>query len=283
SVQMNPSHGTNSMSVKEFSRNGFVSYERVGDVGIVSLQRPPQNRLTRQVFSDIGSSVRKLVRAGIRALLIRGDGPDFCLGGDFREWRSLTTHLERRERFGFSNGILNMIESLAIPTVTAVHGRAFGGGLELALHTDLIIAGNSATFRFPEVTLGVAPLAGGVQRVAERAGRSVATRLVMLGEEIGAEEASRLNLVTRVVADEQLDEAALELAKRLARGPTRAHAVTKAILSTWSASGVRAADEVMIEQVSGLVATEDVVRGIESAAKALENGAARPDLTFSGN
>ncbi|MFM0088809.1 enoyl-CoA hydratase/isomerase family protein [Paraburkholderia sediminicola] len=269
--------------MKEISKNGFVSYEKVGDVGVVTLQRPPQNRLTRQVFSDIGSSVRKLARAGIRALLIRGDGPDFCLGGDFREWRTLTSHLERRERFGFSNGVLNMIESLAIPTITAVHGRAFGGGLELALHTDFIIAGSSATFRFPEVTLGVAPLAGGVQRVAERAGRSVAARLVMFGEEISAQEASRLNIATHVVADGQVDDTALELANRLARGPTRAHAVTKMILSTWSAGGVRAADEVMIEQVSGLVATEDVVRGVESAAKALESGAERPELMFSGN
>jgi enoyl-CoA hydratase/carnithine racemase len=269
--------------VKEISKNGFVSYERVGDVGIVTLQHPPQNRLTRQVFSDIGSSARKLVRAGIRALLIRGDGQDFCYGGDFREWRTLHSHLARRERFGFSNGVLNMIESLAIPTVTAVRGRAFGGGLELALHTDLIVAGKSATFRFPEVTLGVAPLAGGVQRVAERAGRSAATRLVMLGEEFGAQEARDLNIVTHLVEDDRLEVAALELAERLARGPTRAHAVTKTILAAWSAGGVRAADEVMIEQVSGLVASEDVVRGVESAANALERGTARPDLTFSGN
>ena len=118
----------------------FVSHAREGNVGIVTLRRPPQNRLTRELFTDLGDAVTQLARAGVRALLIRGDGPDFCLGGEFREWESLTSHLARRERFGFSNGVLNMIESLPIPTVTAVHGRAFGGGFELALHTDVIAA-----------------------------------------------------------------------------------------------------------------------------------------------
>jgi enoyl-CoA hydratase/carnithine racemase len=269
--------------VKEISKNGFVASERIGDVGVVTLQRPPQNRLTRQVFSDLGSSVRKLVRARVRALLIRGDGPDFCLGGDFREWPSLKTHLERRERFGFSNGVLNMIESLAIPTIVSVQGRAFGGGLELALHADFIVAGESAKFRFPEVTLGVAPLAGGVQRVAERAGKMVANKLVMLGEEFSAAQANQYNIISYLVVDAELEAFSLELAQRLAVGPTRAHAVTKTILATWSAGGVRAADEVMIEQVAGLVVSDDVTRGVESASRALDNGAERPVLLFSGN
>jgi enoyl-CoA hydratase/carnithine racemase len=214
--------------------------------------------------------------------LFRGNGTDFCLGGDFREWPHLANHAARRERFGFSNGVLNAIESLSIPTVTQVHGRAFGGGFELALHTDFIIAGESASFRFSEATLGVAPLAGGVQRVAERAGRAVASRLVMLSEEISAAEALAMNIVTKVVPDAHLMDAAFEQAVKLAAGPTRAYAVTKSILSSWSAGGVRAADEAMIEHVSVLLATDDVQRGVASAIDAIEAGKERPEIVFNG-
>ncbi|MGO4331704.1 enoyl-CoA hydratase/isomerase family protein [Cupriavidus sp. 2TAF22] len=260
----------------------IVLYELKQNVAIVTLNRAPQNRLTRPLFTQLDQAVRRGVREGARCILFRGNGDDFCQGGDFREWPDLKTHAERRERFGFSNGVLNMIESLSIPTVTQVHGRAFGGGFELALHTDIIIAAESARFRFSEATLGVAPLAGGVQRIAERAGRAVASRLVILSEEIGAGEAKAMNIVARVVPDAELSDAAFDCAAKLAAGPTRAHAVTKAILAAWSAGGVRAADEAMIEHVSVLLTTDDVRRGVASATQAFESGAARPAIEFSG-
>jgi enoyl-CoA hydratase/carnithine racemase len=260
----------------------LVRYEKREGVAIVTLQRPPQNRLVRPLYAQLESAVRTAIAEGSRCLLLRGSGDDFCLGGDFREWPQLTTHAARRERFGYSNGVLNMIESLSIPTITQVHGCAFGGGFELALHTDIIIAAESARFRFTEATLGVAPLAGGVQRVAERAGRAVAANLVMLSREVSAAEALRLNLVAEVVPEARLAEVAERHASALAHGPTRAHAVTKSILGAWSAGGVRVADEVMIEHVSVLLATDDVQRGLASAIPALESGVARPPITFNG-
>ncbi|EHP41014.1 enoyl-CoA hydratase/isomerase [Cupriavidus basilensis OR16] len=251
-------------------------------VAIVTLNRPPQNRLNRPLYAELEAAVRQGVREGARCMLFRSNIDDFCLGGDFREWPHLQTHSARRERFGYSNGILNAIESLPIPTISQINGRAYGGGFEFALHTDLIIAAESARFRFTEATLGVSPLAGGVQRIAERCGRSVAARLVMLSEEITAAEALSLNIVAKVVADEQLAEVALAHAEGLAAGPTRAHAVTKSMLGAWSAGGVRGADEVMIEHVSVLVATDDVQRGVSSAIKAIDAGVARPEISFNG-
>jgi len=260
----------------------LVRYEKREGVAIVTLQRPPQNRLVRPLYAQLESAVRTAIGDGARCLLLRGSGDDFCLGGDFREWPQLATHAARRERFGYSNGVLNMIESLSIPTISQVHGCAFGGGFELALHTDIIVAAESARFRFTEATLGVAPLAGGVQRVAERAGRAVAANLVMLSREVSAAEALRLGLVAEVVPDARLAEVAESHASALAQGPTRAHAVTKSILGAWSAGGVRAADEMMIEHVSVLLATDDVQRGLASAIPALESGAPRPPMIFNG-
>nr|WP_297383368.1 enoyl-CoA hydratase/isomerase family protein [uncultured Roseateles sp.] len=260
----------------------LVCYEQREQVALVTIQRPPQNRLTRQLFAQLETAARRAVAEGARCVLFRGSGPDFCLGGDFREWPHLTTHAARRERFGFSNGVLNMIESLSIPTIAQVHGRAFGGGFELALHTDIIIAAESARFRFTEATLGVAPLAGGVQRVAERAGRAAAASLVMLSKEVSATDALCLGLVAEVVPDAELADVAERHATRLAQGPTRAHAATKSILAAWSAGGIRAADEAMIEHVSVLLGTDDVQRGVASAIPALEAGTARPPMTFNG-
>lgn len=260
-----------------------VGYELKQGVAIITLDRPPQNRLNRPLFAQLDAAMRRGIREGARCLLFRGRGSDFCLGGDFREWPHLADHAARRERFGFSNGVLNAIESASIPSVTEVQGRAFGGGFELALHTDFIVAGESARFRFSEATLGVAPLAGGVQRVAERAGRSVAARLVMLSEEMTAEEALALHIAAKVVPDTELAETAFGLAVKLAEGPTRAHSVTKAILTAWSAGGVRAADEAMIEHVSVLLATDDVQRGVASAIEAIDAGKERPAMVFNGN
>lgn len=260
----------------------FVMYDLRDNIAIVTLDRAPQNRVNRQVFAQLDQAVRRGVREGARCVLFRGKGNDFCLGGDFREWPHLDSHAARRERFGFSNGVLNAIESLSIPTVSQIHGRAFGGGFELALHTDIIVAGHTAKFRFTEATLGVAPLAGGAQRIAERAGRAVAARLVMLSEEISASEAVALNIATKMVPDDQLEASAYALALQLASGPTRAHAATKSILSAWSAGGVRAADETMIEHVSVLLATDDVRRGVASAITAMEAGKERPAIDFTG-
>jgi enoyl-CoA hydratase/carnithine racemase len=100
--------------------------------------------------------------------------------------------------------------------------------------------------------------------------------------EVSAAEALRLGLVADVVPDARLAEVAETHAAALAQGATRAHAVTKSILGAWSSGGVRAADEVMIEQVSVLLATDDVQRGVASAIPALESGAARPPMMFNG-
>ena len=264
------------------SSQQLVSFEQQGAIGHIVLDNPPENRINREFYAQLGRSARQALRAGCRAVLIRSAGPDFSLGGDFTEWPSFGTHAAKKERFSFSNGILQMIESLPMPTISAVNGRAFGGGFELALHTDIIVAGAAASFRFPEVTLGVSPLAGGAQRVAERAGRAVATRMVMLSELMTAEEAYRTGIVARVVPDAELQAKAEAMAEQLSKGPTRAHEATKLVISTWSTSGVRAADEVMIGAVVDLLDTRDCRAGVDAAIEAHAAGRPRPDTGFTG-
>jgi enoyl-CoA hydratase/carnithine racemase len=261
----------------------FVSFSRQDNIGYIILHRPPQNRANRQFVSDLGDSVREAALAGVRAVVVKAEGPDFCLGGDFREWPTYSDYLKRKERWTFSNGILSLLETLPVPTIAAIHGRAYGFGFEIALHTDLIVAADSARFRFPEATIGVFPLGGGAQRIADRAGRSVAARLSMLSEEITAEDAKAFNIITHLVPETQLKTTVDEIAEKLAAGPTRAHAATKAVLSAWSAGGIPAADMAMIENIPGVLATQDVTNAIASAAEALATGRERPTLRFRGD
>ncbi|WP_372571665.1 enoyl-CoA hydratase/isomerase family protein [Ruegeria jejuensis] len=260
----------------------FVRFHKEGDVGIITLDREPQNRVNRQVAAELGHAVSAAAQSGARALIVRAEGDNFCWGGDFREWPQFSDYLKRRERWTLSNGALIALENLPIPTISVVHGNAFGFGFELALHTDMIIAGESAQFRFPEATIAVFPLAGGAQRIAERAGRNAAARLVMLTEIIDAAEAYRLNLLTKVLPDAELQSGAMEIAVKLASGPTRAHAATKMMLTAWASGGVPNADAQMIELIPNILATDDVETAIKSAAEALAKGGERPTLKFKG-
>lgn len=260
----------------------FVSFSRKGSIGFITLHRPPENRANRKLVADLGDAVREAALSDVRALIVNAEGDNFCMGGDFREWPEYDSYQKRKERWQFSNGVLSVLENLTIPTIASVHGRANGFGFELALHTDFVIASEEANFRFTEATIAVFPLAGGVQRIAERAGRNVANRIVMLAENLSASQAFNFNIVSKVVPHARIGDETLALATQLAEGPTRAHAATKAVLGAWASGGINPADAQMIELIPVVLDSADVRAGIESAAKALAAGGVRPTLQFTG-
>jgi enoyl-CoA hydratase/carnithine racemase len=126
----------------------------------------------------------------------------------------------------------NQFERLPIPTVAAVQGLCFGGGLELAVRADVIFAGASARFGHPEQSIGIVTVLGGIYRIAERAGRSRAIEWALTSEQVPATVMERYGVVNRVVEDKALIEEATAFAKLLAKGPTRAHAAHKTLLRT---------------------------------------------------
>ena len=169
-----------------------------------------------------------------------------------------------------------------MPTIAAVQGIAFGGGFELALNCDFIVAAESAVFRCVEVTTGMLPLAGALQRLAERVGRARASHYAMLGEPIPGALAGELGIATQVVPEAELAQATEALAKRLADGPTKSYAATRTLLKAWSAGGVPAADAMMLDVTMDLYSTEDSTRGFANAAKAFDRDIEPPDLVFHG-
>jgi enoyl-CoA hydratase/carnithine racemase len=139
------------------------------------------------------------------------------------------------------------LEAMRVPTVAAVRGKVFGGGIELVLSCDFLVAARDATFRQMEVSLGNMPMAGGVQRMAERLGRSRAAAYAMLSLPMTGETAGELGLATFVVPEEEVESKALDLVQQLAAGPTHSYAAVKQILKAWSSGGVAGADAVMLD------------------------------------
>jgi enoyl-CoA hydratase/carnithine racemase len=258
-----------------------VRYERSGDVGHVVLANPPDNLLNVQFYEELRIALEAATAQDIRALLVRAEGPNFSAGGDVAvlarlspaEFRLLTAEYNRSFR---------AIEALQIPTVAAVRGRAFGGGVELALSCDFIVAAHDAVFRQIEVSVGSMPIAGGVQRMAERVGRTRAALYAMLTTPFSGETAGELGLASFVVPDEEVEGTARDLASQLASGPTRSYAAVRQVLKAWSSGGVAGADAVMLDIALPLHATADAARGRAARAEALARGEEPKPVTFQG-
>jgi enoyl-CoA hydratase/carnithine racemase len=171
---------------------------------------------------------------------------------------------------------------LKIPTVAVVQGVAFGGGFELALACDFLVAAENATFRCVEVTTAMLPIAGALQRIAERAGRARASRFAMLGEPISGREAGEIGIATHVVPENELTAVAAELTRQLATGPTRSYAATRTLLKAWSSGGVAAADLVMLDVTIELYDGADAQRGFANTADAFNKDIEPPTLVFEG-
>ncbi len=252
-----------------------------GGIAEIVLDHPPQNRIDEQMVDELAAAIGAIERSTARAVLVRGAGENFSFGGDIMTWPEASPR-ELRARFEYFLSVFNRFERIPLPVVAAVQGLCFGGGLELAVRADVIIAGASASFGHPEQSLGIVTLLGGVYRVAERAGRSRASEWAMTSEKVPAETMERFGVVNRVVADAQVVSEARAFAERIASGPTRAYAAHKALLRTWAVGGVAAADQAMFDIAMPLFETEDVRRGLDSAVTALKAGKPRPVLDFKG-
>ena len=258
-----------------------IRFERDGAVGSIVLANPPFNRLDLRFTESLRVAVHQASSSDIRALIIRAEGPHFSFGGEVREWPGKDVNWFRTF-VAEVNASYRAIEMLKIPTVAVVQGVAFGGGFELALACDFLVTAENATLRCVEVTTAMLPIAGALQRIAERAGRARASRLAMLGEPISGREAGQLGIATHVVPEAELAATAGTLTKQLAAGPTRSYAATRTLLKAWSSGGVAAADLVMLDVAMELYDGADAQRGFANAAAAFDKDIEPPSLVFEG-
>src|SRR5260370_25708514 len=172
-----------------------IRFERDGAIGNIVLANPPFNRLDTRFSAALHYAVHEASESDIRVLVVRAEGPHFSFGGEVREWSGKDVNW-CRTFVAEINASYRAIEALRVPTIASVHGVAFGGGFELALACDFLVAADTAVFRCVEVTTAMLPIAGGAQRLAERIGRARASRYAMLGGPISGTEASALRIAT---------------------------------------------------------------------------------------
>jgi enoyl-CoA hydratase len=195
----------------------FVLVERdaARRVGLLRLNRPRQlNALNGEVMDQLCDALETLDRdEAIRCLVVTGNERAFAAGADIAEMATATPiDMLRTNRIAQ----WDRVRRISKPVIAAVSGWCLGGGCELAMALDLIVAGESARFGQPEINLGVIPGAGGTQRLTRAIGKGPAMEMVLTGEPIDAHEALRLGLVSRVVPDELVVEDALTLAASIA-------------------------------------------------------------------
>jgi enoyl-CoA hydratase len=197
-------------------------------VALLTLDRPEaRNALSFALLAELGDLLTALdADPSCRAIVITGAGERaFAAGANVRELMTQTPR-SLREQDPFA--VLDRIGQMVTPVIAAVRGFALGGGLELALACDMVVAGDDAQLGLPEIGLGVIPGAGGTQRLARAIGRARAMEMVLTGRRIGAAEAERMGLVTMVVPSAETVDRALDLAGRVAAMPALAVAAAKA-------------------------------------------------------
>jgi enoyl-CoA hydratase/carnithine racemase len=240
-----------------------VARQMDGQVAVLTMQHAPHNFLGTALYYALIDGIGWAAEQRARAVLVRSSLRNFCAGADVTLFDTATRgdapELDIVE-------LLRAFDTLPIPIVAAVHGVCLGGGLELALACELIVASESAKIGSVEASIGLNPLMGGIQRVTERAGAARAKEMALLARRYDARTLQRWNVINRVVPDEQLADVTRTLAHELANGPTVAHASTKAIVSYAVSHGVQATDDAMHELQKDIWKSDDLKIGLASLA-----------------
>jgi len=234
-----------------------------GPLAVITLDSPPLNLFDAATVGALYDAVRTVPGSGARGVLVRAEGRAVSAGVDVNTFAPLTPETGTQLwRDWFE--MIHALEDLKLPTVFAAHGLCLTAAFEVALACDLLLAAESAKFGLVEIVVGLTPSMGGPQRLAERAGPARARELVYTGDLYDAATLERWNVVNRVLPDAGFADATREFAMRLANGPTRAHAATKAIIREQIEVGTGGADEITPEVSGALFGTEDLTNAVAS-------------------
>lgn len=211
-------------------------------VTLITLHRPQAlNALTTELLGELAAELQRCAAdSAVRAVVITGSRKAFAAGADLNEMaeRDLGGMLDDPRQQHWQR-----ITRFPKPLIAAVNGYALGGGCELAMHADILIAGNDAQFGQPEINLGIMPGAGGTQRLLHAVGKSLAMQMVLAGEAISARRALEAGLVSEITQPEFTVERALQIAQRIAdKAPLAVRLAKEAVLKAQDldlASGLR--------------------------------------------
>lgn len=235
----------------------YISVEVEQGVATLLLQRPPMNALCLQMQREIKAAAEELaVRSDVGAVVLYGGPKVFAAGADIKEMSGMTYQDMLKASVGLQDAF-TAVARIPQPTIAAVTGYALGGGCELALCCDMRIAADDAKLGQPEILLGIIPGAGGTQRLPRLVGVSRAKELVFTGRHVDATEALTIGLVNRVVPADEVYSSALELARRLAKGPALALRAAKEAIDRGLDTDLDTGLDIERVRFASLFATDD--------------------------
>jgi enoyl-CoA hydratase/carnithine racemase len=253
----------------------FVRLEVEDGVATLRIDRPKMNALNEQVQEEIRAAAHEAaVRDDVRAVVVYGGERVFAAGADIKEMADLS-YPDMVVRSGALQSAFTAVARIPKPVVAAVTGYALGGGCELALCADLRIAGEGATLGQPEILLGIIPGAGGTQRLTRLVGPSRAKDIIFSGRFVKADEALRIGLVDRVVADERVYEEAVAWARQFTAAAALAVRAAKEAVDRGLEVDLETGLEIERVQFAALFGTEDRGIGMRSF---IENGPGKAEF-----
>jgi enoyl-CoA hydratase len=246
---------------------GRIETEISNGVATATISAPPMNALSSSMRAQLAERLQGFERDdAVRAIVLRGEGARaFCAGFDVTEiTASLGSAEQTLAQFETDAVLFDRLAHCAKPTLAVVEGVALGGGLELAVCCDFIIAGERARFGLPEIKLGAIPAAGGTVRVTRQVGPVRARQLMLLGDPIDAATALAWGLIARVVPQENLAHESAAFAQRLATAPARAMQYAKRAIGTAQDADEQTALAVARDYAAQLATSADLAEGVRS-------------------
>ncbi len=204
----------------------------VDAISILTFDMPRANILSTPVLNGLVAALETLAATKtVRALVMANAGKTFLAGADIKEMSAFKQADARRFSRLFHRAA-SLIETLPVPVIASVNGFCLGGGLEIILACDFVIASKSSVIGAPEINLGIVPGAGGTQRLPARIGKLRAKELILTGRRLSADEAEEIGLINRAVGDEELSAEVNNLAGLLAEKPAQAVKAAKRLINS---------------------------------------------------
>ncbi|MBL4781696.1 MAG: enoyl-CoA hydratase/isomerase family protein [Porticoccaceae bacterium] len=243
-----------------------MSLEVADGVGLITLNRPDEGNPVVQGMVEelLDKAIICDEDPAIRAVVLTGKGPMFCVGGGLKDFAeqgdNITRHLKLVTQL--FHGAISKFNRMAPPVIAAINGTAAGGGLSLALTTDLAISAASAKFTMAYTNAGLAPDGSSSFYLAKMVGMRRAKEMALLNTVLSAEQALDWGLINRVVPDDQLMSSAMEMARKLAQGSMTAYGETKKLMLAGATESLESQMELEGRAISSLAGSPDGREGV---------------------
>lgn len=243
----------------------FIDIETIDGVGIVKVNRPDaMNALNSKVLKELDMAIDDIRKNDfVKVVVLTGEGKAFVAGADVGEMQHLNT-IKAREFAQLGMEVFRKLENLPKPVIAAVNGFALGGGCELAMSCDFIVAGDKAKFGQPEVSLGITPGFGGTQRMTRLVGRNMTKELIYTGRIIDAARAKEIGLVNEVVDNGELIRRAVEIAQEISGNSRTAVGYSKSSINRGMEADIDTGLSIEKDMFGLCFATDDQIEGMKA-------------------